>query len=240
MVTENKFSKYLLYAIGEIILVVIGILIALQINTSNENKQLEKTKHNYYNQLLTDLNKEITNINDNITYLNKSIKSYEEYQNKFTDSSDLGLFEVYQALASVNFGMKSITYNTNTIETLKSTGEIKLISTSIRNKLIELNRTQIYLTKIYDRNIDTYEKDFVKAREEGFDESTMMLMSQPKLEEIYEFNEIKELKLIIYLSSLCNFKYMSEDWLVDSLKNMIIDINNINEMIELELKITKG
>ena len=38
LLTENKFSKYLLYAIGEIALVVIGILIALQINNSNENR----------------------------------------------------------------------------------------------------------------------------------------------------------------------------------------------------------
>jgi hypothetical protein len=37
MLNENKFSKYLLYAIGEILLVVIGILIALQINTNSEN-----------------------------------------------------------------------------------------------------------------------------------------------------------------------------------------------------------
>ena len=39
LLTENKFSKYLIYAIGEIILVVIGILIALQINNWNEEKQ---------------------------------------------------------------------------------------------------------------------------------------------------------------------------------------------------------
>ena len=38
MLTENKFSKYLIYAFGEIILVVIGILIALQINNWNENR----------------------------------------------------------------------------------------------------------------------------------------------------------------------------------------------------------
>ncbi|PIQ17449.1 MAG: hypothetical protein COZ75_13325, partial [Flavobacteriaceae bacterium CG_4_8_14_3_um_filter_34_10] len=37
--TENKFGKYLTYAIGEIILVVIGILIALQINNWNENRK---------------------------------------------------------------------------------------------------------------------------------------------------------------------------------------------------------
>ncbi len=38
MIKENKVSKYLLYAIGEILLVVIGILIAIQINTWNQNR----------------------------------------------------------------------------------------------------------------------------------------------------------------------------------------------------------
>jgi NADH:ubiquinone oxidoreductase subunit 6 (subunit J) len=49
LLTENRFSKYLLYAIGEIVLVVIGILIALQINNWNEAKKQEiKTKEIRY------------------------------------------------------------------------------------------------------------------------------------------------------------------------------------------------
>ena len=39
MINENRASKYLLYAIGEIVLVVIGILIALQINNWNESRK---------------------------------------------------------------------------------------------------------------------------------------------------------------------------------------------------------
>jgi hypothetical protein len=39
LLSENKFSKYLLYAIGEILLVVIGILIALKINNYNESRK---------------------------------------------------------------------------------------------------------------------------------------------------------------------------------------------------------
>ncbi|UWX53769.1 DUF6090 family protein [Maribacter litopenaei] len=39
LLQENRFSKYMLYALGEIILVVIGILIALQINNWNENRK---------------------------------------------------------------------------------------------------------------------------------------------------------------------------------------------------------
>ena len=44
LLTENNLAKYLLYAIGEIILVVIGILIALQINNWNTSKIESKNK----------------------------------------------------------------------------------------------------------------------------------------------------------------------------------------------------
>ena len=44
LLTENKFSKYLLYAIGEIMLVVIGILIALQLNNLNEIDKVKDTE----------------------------------------------------------------------------------------------------------------------------------------------------------------------------------------------------
>ena len=46
MIKDNNFSKYLLYAIGEILLVIIGILMALQINNWNEQRKLanERTK----------------------------------------------------------------------------------------------------------------------------------------------------------------------------------------------------
>ena len=43
LVSENRFSKYLVYAVGEIVLVVIGILIALQINNwNNESNDRKK------------------------------------------------------------------------------------------------------------------------------------------------------------------------------------------------------
>ena len=56
LLRDNKFSKYLLYAIGEIVLVVIGILIALQIN--NWNQQRISTE--YEKKLLTELRNTIT------------------------------------------------------------------------------------------------------------------------------------------------------------------------------------
>ena len=59
LLMKNKTSKYFKYAIGEIVLVVIGILIALQINTWNENKKdnikFNKLLVNVFNDLEVDL-----------------------------------------------------------------------------------------------------------------------------------------------------------------------------------------
>ena len=49
-------SKYLLYAVGEITLVVIGILIALQINNWNENNAKFLRESDYLTALLADFN----------------------------------------------------------------------------------------------------------------------------------------------------------------------------------------
>ena len=70
MLSEGKTGKYLKYAIGEIVLVVIGILIALQINNWNESK---KTKQFEYKIL-----KDIQDLTDTwIDKISESAKSKE-------------------------------------------------------------------------------------------------------------------------------------------------------------------
>tara|TARA_R110001632_G_scaffold102276_3_gene210441 strand:- start:22 stop:759 length:738 start_codon:yes stop_codon:yes gene_type:complete len=75
MLTENKFSKYLIYAIGEIILVVIGILIALSINNWNQNIKKEEQEKVYYCKIKEDLQTDINNIQRGIKSLDERIVS---------------------------------------------------------------------------------------------------------------------------------------------------------------------
>ena len=55
LLTDNKFSKYLLYAIGEILLVVIGILIALQLDNWNTQKSENEKLSNYYHKIQSEI-----------------------------------------------------------------------------------------------------------------------------------------------------------------------------------------
>ncbi|MEM8928884.1 MAG: DUF6090 family protein [Bacteroidota bacterium] len=55
LLSENKLRKYLIYAIGEIILVVIGILLALQINNWNESRILAKTEKKLLSEFKSNL-----------------------------------------------------------------------------------------------------------------------------------------------------------------------------------------
>ena len=90
--TENKFSKYLIYAIGEIILVVIGILIALQLNLWNEKRKTNSILTSNLRGVLGELKMDTTNIGQLLnTYLedNKNRKAFINQTNyeQFTRDS---------------------------------------------------------------------------------------------------------------------------------------------------------
>ena len=59
LISENKFSKYLIYAIGEIILVVIGILIALQVNNKNQIRNEKQALKNYLEKIAINVKNDI-------------------------------------------------------------------------------------------------------------------------------------------------------------------------------------
>ena len=58
LATENKVGAYLRYAIGEILLVVIGILIALQVSNWNEQRKAKIIENNFFEDVLQDLKKD--------------------------------------------------------------------------------------------------------------------------------------------------------------------------------------
>ena len=127
LLSENKLSKYLLYAIGEIILVVIGILIALQINNWNEDRKTadQRTK------LIEALEADAMTTNDRLDFglqmaedINQKLTRFLtmlQHQNTFVPKDTLKVYgsSIFQV---ANFRPAMSSY-----ETAVSTGNIALL-----------------------------------------------------------------------------------------------------------------
>jgi hypothetical protein len=85
--TENKFGKYLTYAIGEIILVVIGILIALQINNWNQQRALK----NESNQVLYNLQNEIKKSENEMHKATQYIKNIVDKRRNYLNNTKVNI-----------------------------------------------------------------------------------------------------------------------------------------------------
>ena len=124
LLTENKFSKYLIYAIGEIVLVVIGILIALTINNWNEQRKTHQQELLLLSQLQLDVNSnlnEVVELNNRL-YINKQgIDSLIVRLNKKHYDIMVPIF-LSQALRKSDFNNASSGYN------LIQSGKASLIS----------------------------------------------------------------------------------------------------------------
>jgi len=136
MADDNRPLKYMRYAIGEIILVVIGILIALQINTWNEERKLKSKERKSLTELRKDLNQNLNDIGINIISLQKCKKSNEtiiyHIENKlaYNDSLDYHFSMLYPFI--------SFTINQTTYETLKQNGFDLISNDSLRNSISNL------------------------------------------------------------------------------------------------------
>ena len=157
MLTENKFSKYLIYAIGEIILVVIGIMIALQINNSN-NKRIEKDREiKYLINIKLDLLKDIESLEYNIDFRQKKTLGIENLINQINGQpiKDLNetTFNVINTLYQERFQPSNVTYSD-----LVSSGNMNLISNdSIKIYLFELSL--LYQQNLFNIEHETAEYD---------------------------------------------------------------------------------
>ncbi len=74
LIAESRFGKYLLYVMGEIILVVIGILIALSINNWNETRKANQFEHEILALIDQNLERDSILISIELSKSNEAIK----------------------------------------------------------------------------------------------------------------------------------------------------------------------
>ena len=98
LISESKTTKYFKYAIGEILLVVIGILLALQINNWNQNRQDRLQEQEILGQLLNEYDNNLNQLHQKMEIRNVVVKSSLKllnYRNTDKQSIDADSFNLH-------------------------------------------------------------------------------------------------------------------------------------------------
>jgi hypothetical protein len=225
LLIENNFSKYLIYAIGEIVLVVIGILIALQLNNLNENKKNDIFEKEILSQIQDNLKsdwlglkKTELNFREAIASSNK-ILSAEESQ-KTEDSIKIWLgaiiqFDRFQPI-------------TNAYEVLKSNGLDRISNKQLR----------FLLGKYYDDEALRMIKS-TNDIEVAFNDHWIPILFEETVE--FEFKksvELKDYSVLLKSSKERNILKLSRDnysFGVNTIKSGISTIKEIQNLITKEI-----
>lgn len=158
LVEDNKFKKYIQYAIGEIVLVMVGILLALQVNNWNiERKEYQQLKK-YASSLTLDLEKDIEMlrvilyVSEQISIRIDSLSNYvrNKHVEELSNVKILSLtwIQIYRPYA----------WNRATFEELKNSGSLSLIKNNeLSKKIVEYDALTRHMDEDY--NTDKLQSD---------------------------------------------------------------------------------
>ncbi len=155
---ENKTGKYFKYAIGEIILVVIGILIALQINNWNEERKINSKSYNYLQRLQDDINTSITESDYSIVDTERK----QKYATVVLDALEAHEIlpsqqEVFNRYLKEYYQFQITISDFNTVNEMSSSGDLGLIKNQwLRSKFSDLASTREFIMEVNQSNHDAY------------------------------------------------------------------------------------
>lgn len=149
-VEQGNVKKYIPYAIGEILLVMIGILLAFQVSTWNDNRIKKNNEKIYYQNIKDQISDDKILIQNQIQYNNLFLNQYR-YANKIIEKNEreksdtLGVI-IKNLINYSDFDRKGAVY-----ETMVNSGEIKLLKNiEIINLIRSLEERYNYVNRIED------------------------------------------------------------------------------------------
>ena len=161
LLMENKTGKYFKYAIGEIILVVIGILIALSINNWNEQRKQQKIEQEYLLSLQSEFNTNMDKINSSIaeneTIINGINGLLNLFDNKKLDTvSDKYLNKTFRSVFGNQMKYRP---STGVLNDIISSGNLNLIvNQKLRQRLASFESSLEFL-KLQENNTLTVKEN---------------------------------------------------------------------------------
>jgi hypothetical protein len=140
LIEWGYIRKYLLYAIGEIILVVIGILIALQINNWNEGNKDRQVEKQILENIVTDLKEDTVHLTQRIRLSQREYAALKNYIQKSYDIQQSS-FEYRSLLHPIEFNVENLVLQDKTYRDITNNGKLDLIqAVSLKNEISKYYR----------------------------------------------------------------------------------------------------
>ena len=214
LLTENKVGKYLLYAIGEIVLVVIGILIALQINNWNENRKQNNAEEIFLRGIKFDLLKDREFIAFVLTSIEPKVEAYRILNKTVQPDYTTNRVKIDSLLSIYLFsGNRTFYPVSGSFQSSISGNEInKYKRKEVTQKIIKL------YSSTYDRLVDNGE--ILDNRWSGISKK----YSHER--RVKQFSSLDTKSLSQVLDDI-HFHYIQLDWYKKILSNSIIEIDEL-------------
>ncbi|WP_163706905.1 DUF6090 family protein [Mangrovibacterium lignilyticum] len=221
LLSDGKTVRYLKYAIGEITLVVIGILIALSINNWNQNRLVQKEEMGYYKNIKRQLIEDSDIITNNINFNRFYYKQYQ-YAIELIENDDRSNLDSLAVITINLLEYSDFHQETNAYQALVNSGEIKIINNqAIIDGLQKLEEIYIYINKL-----ETGHFDIIK-------------LIYPELNKIIRLNAVRiENEDLLFSYEFQNYFVITSEIMreKDDIYNRALDeIKAILELIDKEL-----
>jgi len=253
LISENRVSRYLLYALGEILLVVIGILIALSVNNWKENRQQNAQQKIYLNLILEDLRLQKEENQVQRTAQQRFAGTGDALRGLMARNFELTEEEKTRVKTMLNSLVISRTYGSYeaTFADLTSSGNLSVISNKgLKNSIVQHYQVQRRDRDVINNNQRKYVADLWNMMvdrnalllSEEFSKLIMadtVIAFDPRIEfldEVY-FENLTEPNNMILLQNVLAIKEAAKEVGLLFLEQSDVRIDELSQAIEAELKV---
>ena len=216
----GKIGSYLRYAIGEILLVVIGILIAVQVNNLNEERKERIQEKLLIQSIISDLKMDTLNISQNLRILKEDTTRVFAFIARMSGSK-VTLDTLIQ-IARYEFDPKlhvNASFNDNTFKSLLSTGSLKLLDKELQDELLQINEMHEANIARTELNSGAYVSQVTAfARKYPLTDTGNLSPHSKLADAIWSKAEFEELG--VYLNALLSIRNVTNLYAIDQLNGI--------------------
>lgn len=134
LLEEDNIRKYIWYALGEILLVMIGILLALQVNNWNEERKKKEIAEQYYLSFLESSKADLVKLQDYKAYSNEKLEAVLTLRKEMAVASSYE--EIFESAVTFHFPSTSLFIDESLWQAVVNSGEISLFENELKEAML--------------------------------------------------------------------------------------------------------